>query len=863
MGANFFRSGLLLAIGLAIAVAPSRSTRASALPPGPKTSTKPHVQSALGRLPLYFIENRGQLDRSVAYYLTGREVSAYFTPGGITYAFCGSRAAGHEGKETVRQLLAPIGGQPPQPQSPPSQPGWTVKLDFVGAGPGGRPVGRDRTPATISYFKGPKSNWKTGLPAYGAVVYRDLWPGIDLVFAGTTGRLKYEFVVRPGADPGRIRLAYRGAARVEMNPAGQMEVSTPAGGFTDDRPVAYQEPGGQRQDVPVSYALDPETERGRAEYGFQVGSYDRRQTLVLDPVLLLYSGYIGGTEGEEGASAAVDRAGNMYVTGVTTSTEASFPLRVGPDLTYNGTNGPNPFIAGDAFVAKVTPDGTSLIYCGYIGGSSRDEGRGIAVDNAGNAYIGGLTGSTEATFPVTVGPGLTYNGGTGDAFVAKVNPRGTALIYCGYIGGAQDDAALAIAVHSNGNVSVTGVTKSSEATFPVVVGPGLTYSGAADTFVAEVNRDGTALVFCGYIGGVADEAGVGVAVDRAGCTYVAGRTFSNEFSFPVRVGPNLTFGGVADAFVAKVSRDGSSLIYCGYIGGVTYDDGQAIAVDSSGNAYVTGRTFSDQNSFPVVFGPDLTYNGGPGDAYVAKVKADGTGLVYCGYIGGFGLDEGRGIAVDQAGNAYITGLTSSPEFSFPVSGGPDLIYNGGASDAFVAGVRADGSGLLYAGYIGGLGADEGHGIAVDQVGNVYVAGITSSTTPSFPVRRGPGLVYGGGATDAFVAKVAPSASRVVGGGTVDVAGGRARFAFDVVRRVPGGPVTGHLEYLGPGGWLRSVVLTTLVVSGNTASFSGNCIRGTVPCTFSVTVTRNPDTFMISFNGEPGQGGDLVSGAIRF
>ena len=288
---------------------------------------------------------------------------------------------------------------------------------------------------------------------------------------------------------------------------------------------------------------------------------------------LVYAGYIGGTGLDEGRGIAVDGAGNAYITGFTDSTEASFPVTVGPDLTFNGGS-------FDAFVAKVSPGGTALVYAGYIGGTGLDAGQGIAVDKAGNAYVTGETGSAEASFPVTVGPDLTFNG-LSDAFVAKVNPGGTALVYAGYIGGAGTDVGLGIAADNSGNAYVTGSTESTELSFPVTVGPDLTDNdrvgqglteqsrnevdlhrpgGVSDAFVAKVNPGGTALVYAGYIGGAGTDVGLGIAADNSGNAYVTGSTESTEASFPVTAGPDLTFNGFVDAFVAKVAMPHASTI---------------------------------------------------------------------------------------------------------------------------------------------------------------------------------------------------------------------------------------------------------------------------------------------------------------
>ena len=671
------------------------------------------IATALGHMPLSFIENRGQLDPRVAYSVLGRDTALYFSADGMTIVLTGPRRGEKGGivKASLRQTDIP-----PRPASRSA-----VKLDFIGANRNPRIRAGDPLPARFSYFKGPRETWKTGLSTYGSITYSDLWPGIDLIFSGTAVRLKSTFVVKPGADPARIRLAYRGASSVRLNKAGQLALETPFGELLDDKPFAYQEAGGDRVEVLASYSLDRGRRDEPRQYGFAVASYDRSRPLLLDPAVLVYSGFIGGGTG---TAIALDTSGNAYVTGWATEASAdTFPVSVGPDLTYNGG-------ATDAFVAKINAAGTALLYCGYIGGNGFDYGLGIAVDTSGNAYVTGRTSSSQASFPVTVGPDLTFNGtvNTYDAFVAKVNAAGTALVYCGYIGGSGgDEQGSAIAVDSSGNAYVAGYTNSTETTFPVTVGPSLTLGGGYDAFVAKVNAAGTALAYCGYIGGSFEDKGFGIAVDGSGNAYVTGYTNSTEATFPVKVGPGLTYDIGLEAFVAKVNPDGSALLYCGYIGGGS--KGNAIAVDGSGNAYVTGQVDLDETHFPVTVGPDLTFNGAT-DAFVTKVNTAGTALVYCGYIGGSGDDVGFGIAVDGAGNAYVTGRTTSTEGSFPVTGGPDLTFNGGTSiggDAFVAKVNASGAALVYCGYIGGEGDDVGNGIAVDVSGNAYVVGQTNST----------------------------------------------------------------------------------------------------------------------------------------
>ncbi len=718
--------------------------------PGP-AAARTAADLNFGKMPLCFLPNQGQLDEAVAFYVQGKDKTLYFGPDGITFSLYdlaerASRQSGGPEAEGERDRSLP-------------QARWNVKLDFMSANPDVRPVGEDRAAGVVSYFKGRPEDWRTGLPTYSRIVYRELWPGIDLAYSGNVNELKYEFIVHPGGDPSQIRLAYRGATGVKVDEAGQLQVHTPAGSFRDGTPVAYQEIDGRRLPVALAYSLSdpaamPAAEKPRNDqnedtpysavtYGFAVGGYDHTQPLVMDPVMFVYCGFLGGSNLEYGRAVACDASGNAYITGYTASSQATFPVTTGPDLTYAG--------GYDAFVAKVNAAGTGLVYCGYIGGLSDDYGQGIAVDASGNAHITGRTYSTESSLPVTVGPDLTHNGSF-DAFVAKINASGTGLIYCGYIGGSGDDWGWGIGLDGTGNAYISGNTNSTESTFPVTVGPDLTYNGGSgDVFAAKVNAAGTGLSYCGYIGGDYDEYGYAIAVDGSGRAYLAGKVDSFAGTFPVTVGPDLTFGGGSDAYVARVNAAGTGLDYCGYIGGIGNDYGYGVAVDGSGNAYVTGHTRSYQDTFPVSVGPDLTFNGGTQDVFVVKVNPSGTGFVFGGYIGGSANEYAYAVSVDSTGNAYVVGDTASTEASFPVCGGPDLSYNGGSSDGFVAMVKASGQGLVYCGYLGGSGYDQVYGVAADGSG-AFITGFTDSAATGFPVVAGPDLTLNGN-YDAFVARV--------------------------------------------------------------------------------------------------------------
>jgi hypothetical protein len=735
---------------------PAENTSSSAV----TTSHLAGLAMNFGQLPLYFVENRGQMDARIAYYVLGGSTQIYFSDDGISIMFRKSEATNtlalasdpRQNRDS-RSARIDMTRDPSFRKEPVAniENRWIVKLDFVNADPV-QPAGRAQSSAIVSYFSGSPDEWQSALPTYGQIVYTNLWPGIDLIYSGQAGQLKYEFFVRPGADPNQIRLQYRGASQVSLSANGEIEVTTPLGGFTDGSPLAWQTEDGGHSMVKVAYefegipssSLPGETEIG-GQFGFNVGAYDRAKPLLIDPVVLVYCGYIGGVSIDGGWEIALDEAGNTYITGETSSTEATFPVSVGPDQSHNGQS--------DAFVVKVNPTGTGLIYAGYIGGAANDYSKGIAVDDSGNAYITGETTSDQNTFPVVVGPDLIANG-VSDAFVAKINAAGTALVYAGYIGGGAWDKGFGIAVDGNDNAYVTGSAGSDQNSFPVRGGPDLTFNNVEDAFIAKITPEGDSLIYCGYIGGSQWDLGREIAIDAAGNAFVSGETNSTESSFPVIIGPDLTFnGGERDAFVAQVSASGAALVYAGYIGGSGKDIGLGIELDGAGNAYITGETGSNETSFPVVVGPDLTYNGGPNDAFITRVISTGLSLDFAGYIGGSSDDVGWDVGLDGMGNAYVVGETASPQPSFPVRLGPDLTYNGGSRDAFITKISANGMQLIYSGFIGGANTDYGIGIAVDFNGNAYITGITSSLENSFPVTGGPDLSYNGGSWDAFVAKV--------------------------------------------------------------------------------------------------------------
>jgi len=502
--------------------------------------------------------------------------------------------------------------------------------------------------------------------------------------------------------------------------------------------------------------------------------------LIIDPTLT-YSTYLGGTDGDIGHSIAVDNEGNVYITGETISTD--FPTTAGAfQTTLNGSS-------ANAFITKLASDGSTLSYSTYLGGTTSDsEAYGIAVDTEGNAYI---TGQTDAIdFPTTAGAFQTVNYGVGNVFLTKLNPTGTELLYSTYLGGSIADVGSGIAVDGGGFAYISGYTYSTD--FPTTPGAFQTVSpmppAGYNAFVAKLNTNTTgsaALVYSTYLGESNNgSASISIAVDSAGYAYVTGFTYASNF--PTTTGAFQTTNGTdGSAFITKFNTAGSALVYSTFLGGANaFSEGNSIVVDSDGNAYITGDTAA--TDFPSTVGAFQTTFTGTQDAFITKLNAAGSTLLYSSYLGGNNTAQGHGIAIDAAGDAYITGWTDSTDF--PTTASAFQTTFSGTQDAFVAKVNSSGSALLYSTYLGGSSTAQGHGIAIDAAGDAYIAGQTDST--NFPITTGAfQTIYGGGSNDAFIAKfaigspivtsVSPNSGPSRGGTTVTITGARFTGATSV------------------------------------------------------------------------------------
>jgi hypothetical protein len=666
-------------------------------------ATQAEVSRNYGQLPLSFEANQGQADAQVNFLSRGSGYTLYLTP-----------------TQSVLDLQSSAG-------SDPAASGDELTMQLVGANPSAQATGLDLQPGVSNYLIGnDPAQWHTNVPNYARVAYENVYPGVNLVYYGNDQQhLEYDFVLAPGGNPNAIQLAFQGTQGISLDAQGDLVLKTSGGDVTEQAPIVYQDVNGARQAISGRYVLE-----GGNQVGFQVGSYDPTRPLVIDPTYSLgYSTYLGGSGGSRGNGIAVDSSGDAYVTG---TAWGGFPLKNPLQGKYAGN--------ADVFVTKLNAAGTALVYSTYLGGSSGDSGSAIAVDASGNAYVSGVTGSTN--FPTKNAYQSQLSGGQGqDAFLAKLNASGSALLYSSYLGGSGTEGCYSIALDGSGDAFVTGQTNSTN--FPTTPGAyQTTYTSAPiDVFVSKLNpnQSGSAsLVYSTYMG---TGRGYGIAVDGSGNAYVSGYNTSRS------------------VIVTELNAAGSALVYSTSLGGSWGQAATAIALDAAGDAYVTGWTYS--SDFPTTPGAFETVYPGHNSPFVTKL--DGTGsIVYSTFLDGtnstVGInDAGYGIAVDAAGDAYVTGFTAST--NFPIANAFQPTYGGG-QDAFVSELNAAGSALVYSSYLGGSDPDAGYGIALDSSGNTYVTGYTYTSFPTTPgafQTTYPGPIKHPVA-EAFVTKIDPPTS---------------------------------------------------------------------------------------------------------
>ncbi|MEK6333662.1 MAG: SBBP repeat-containing protein [Acidobacteriota bacterium] len=718
----------------------SQPTSAS---PAKKSTERMRISEAYGKLPLSFEENQGQADRRVKFLSRGPNYALLLTPTEAVLSLSSEKAdsVSEKTRSVTRETQSAL-----------------LRMKLMGANGSPKIQGRERLQGKSNYLIGnDRKKWHTDIPTYSRVHYDEVYPGIDLVYHGNQRRLEYDFVVAPGADSNVIRLSFDGADELKLDADGSLRLKMKGGEVTQPAPVIYQtSESGEKETVAGHYALTDDH-----EIGFEVGDYDSSKPLVIDPQLV-YATFYGGSNLDSGSAIAVDGEGNAYITGSTSS----------PDLALrNAARAFGGII--DAFVVKLNPGGTDIVYATYLGSTNHiDVGRAIALTSDGKACVTGLADNfvNNSDFPTTSnrfqgnGFGLADRGF--DAFLTVLTPAGNGLVYSTFFGGGFQDDSFGIAVDSANKIYITGVTQSTS--FPTKNAFQNSKSGGLldlnpDAFIAKFDpaqSGNSSLIYSSFHGGTGDEDGNAIAVTPSGVAFFVGSTGSVDL--PTKSPSSLPplqqgLGGSLDVFVAKVSPTGA-LIYSTYFGGNGEDTASAVAVDSAERTYITGRIESNAQTFPLKNAFQSTRIGNS-DAFVAKLNADGTALFYSSFLSGSDNEEGQAIAVDAAGNAYVAGVASDGETE---PSGSNFNVNGFGSlpggRAFVTKIEAsDATGtnvpkILYSDTFGGFGPlTQATGIALDPRGNVYLTGGAQS---SFPATAGAyQTTLAGGGLDAFILKI--------------------------------------------------------------------------------------------------------------
>jgi Beta-propeller repeat/Abnormal spindle-like microcephaly-assoc'd, ASPM-SPD-2-Hydin len=714
-------------------------------PPAPPAS--PSAASQVPRAyvnyssPILFEPNRGQTDARVKFLARGKGYKAFLTSGAMVLS------------------LRPSQAEKAQPAAD-SQPlaSTTLQFKLLGAARNPAIVAEDLQPGKINYFIGrDPAKWHTSVPTYSRIRYKNVYPGIDLVYYGSHQQLEYDFAISPGANPGQIQFELTGATQTTLDAEGNLVLQTGAGELHFQSPVIYQESDGVRVPVSGTYVMNEST-----HITFQVAQYDTSKPLVIDPVLV-YSTYLGGSGDDEPSGIAVDNAGSVYVAGYTDSTD--FPLAAPGSLPAGNTH---------VFVAKLDPTGSNLVYADYIGGNNEDYGYALVLDKANEVYVTGSTASSD--FPV-VNPYQGTYPGSFNGFLTQISADGSSLLYSTYLGGNGSDLPASIAIDNLGRVLIAGNTSSTN--FPVANA----YQATAEPnqgglfgnygFLTKFSPDGSSLAYSTYFAGntnVAYNCGGtpcwtspfsainSIAVDANGDAYAAGVT--NTYNFPTTQSAYLATDSTQQTnptvgFVSKFSNSGA-LDYSTYFyeSSAALTEVDAIAVDGSGSAYVTGIAFSD-GTFPVtsttICNPAVSQFACD-YAFVTKFDPTGSTLAYSTFLGPNNNATPRAIALDSNENAYVLSSTSST--SFGIVNGIEPYSNG--SDLLLVEIDPLASTQLFATYLGASADEFAAGIALDSNGNIYIAGSTDST--DLPTTQGSFQNLLAGSTDAFVMKIGPNSA---------------------------------------------------------------------------------------------------------
>ncbi len=618
-----------------------------------------------------------------------------------------------------------------------------IRMSLIGRRSSPEPSGEGALTSLTRFYRGEQAAAAVEIPHYSSVLYHGVYPGIDLLWRFRGDRLEYEFQLAVGADSNALRIDFAGEKGIAIAVNGDLLVTTASGQLRYHHPVAWQEIAGRRAPIRVAFRLQS------GVVGFAVGPYDKRQPFKIDPVLQ-YSTYLGGSGFDAAYAVATDSAGNVYTTGQTASFD--FPL---------SDAGTGVRTTRAVFVTKMSADASHILFTTILASTGNDCGQGLALDGSGNIWVAGIAGSSG--FPTTMNALHSASNGGQDAFVAKLDPTGR-LSYATYLGGSGTDAGMGIAVDQTG-VYVAGYTGSTN--FPITQGaPQTTFQGGFfDAFLLKLNLPGSALLYSTYLGGLGNDTAAAIAVDGKGDACVAGQTASS--SLPLSNAIQSNYGGNGDILLGCLNSAGTAWNLLTYLGGSGPDAATAIALDSSGNIYLTGTTYSP--NFPVSSGAYQAAPQGDYDAFAVKLNPTGTAIVFSTLLGGSGSDSGTAIAIGASGAVWVAGYTSSVNFPATVSPGFTGYYDG-----FITELSSDGTSLPFASYLGGSGDDRCLAMALSGSIGPIIVGMTGSV--DFPATAG--VVRSSSPTpyNAFVSRVNlnPFAVSVA---PLSGSGSKATFAF--------------------------------------------------------------------------------------
>lgn len=783
---------------------------AQTAPANPAPTQKPSraVQTSYGKLPLTFEANQGQSDPRVKFLAHGPGYSVFLTSGQMVLA--------------LRPSAVTVNADPPSSATGSNRTGAVIEINLVGADPNPAVSGENPQAGKVNYFigKDPKK-WRTNVPTYRQVRYKSIYPGIDLVYYGNQASVEHDFVLAPGADPSQIQLDVKGTDRLSLAANGDLVLSKGSDEVRLQAPIVYQEFHGMK--VPISGAY---TLQNSSRVSFSLGAYDKTMPLVIDPVLV-YGTFLGGIADEQAVGISVDSAGSAYVAGWTQS--SNFPLA--------GENGPLP--GGQcAFVAKLDVSGSSLIYADFIGGSSETVPTAMVMDSSNHVFITGYTYASD--FP-TVNPYQANSAAPPDGFVTEVSADGASLLYSTYLGGSSYDYPYGIALDAADDIYVAGATYSQD--FPVANAFQSTVSANQNGyygqygFLTKFTPDGSTLTYSTYYAGSQNivqscygqpcwpspySSVRGIAVDGAGNAYVGGVT--NTYDFPVSVSPyeatNTTTYDEQVGFVGKFSS-GGNLLYSTYFAAVPanyyYFFVNAIAVDSTGSAYITGYDYTQ--ALPVTT-PNLCASG-CSVGYITKFDPTGSTLVYSTYLATDIDAYPQSVLVDASGDAYVLSQSGGGDSRQLVN--PIETFNN-QQDLFLQEIDPTGSIQLFSTFLGGYGTDYPGGIALDSSAAIYVTGYTNSS--DFPVTAAALQNTLGGNYDAFVSKIGTASAPAVA-----ISPSLVQFSIRPVGSVSQ-PNTSLLRNMGS----APLTISSLTTTGD-FSETDNCGSGVAAastCTFTVT-----------------------------